>query len=323
MIIVILEGQDGALKKVSREAISAARMIAEATQEKVAALAIGEDAKTLAEDAASLVDEAAYVEGGDFAPYSSGAHAGAVARAVESLGGRYVLVGATAMGKDLAPRAAMRLGAGLATDVTDLKADANGVVFERPVYAGKVTAQVRGVSKVVMASLRPNAFPAAEPVGAAATPKALEVSVGPADLKAKVLEFVKTQGEAKELTEAEVVVSGGRGLKDPANWHLVEDLAAVLGAAVGASRAVVDAGWRPHHEQVGQTGKVVAPTLYVACGISGAIQHLAGMSSSKCIVAINRDADAPIFKIADYGIVGDVLEVLPALTEELRKIKDA
>jgi electron transfer flavoprotein alpha subunit len=197
--------------------------------------------------------------------------------------------------------------------------DGGKAAWTRPVYAGKALATVAADGPVV-ASLRPNAFEPA-PEGAAGAVEAFDPGVPEGDLGVVVKEILAPAAKRVDLTEADIVVSGGRGLKGPENFHLVEGLAAALGGVVGASRAVVDAGWRPHAEQVGQTGKTVSPKLYVALGISGAIQHLAGMSSSRCIVAINRDADAPIFKVADYGIVGDVFEIVPALTAAVLKAK--
>jgi len=219
----------------------------------------------------------------------------------------------TAMGKDLAPRAAARLGVGLVSDVVGLALKDGRLEARRAMYSGKALATVRWESGVPFATLRPNVFP----LGAPDAARKAEVKPRSVDAKARgrvTAVHVKAAGKI-ELTEAQVIVSGGRGLKGPENFPLVENLASAMGAAVGASRAVVDAGWVDHQFQVGQTGKTVSPQLYVACGISGAIQHLAGMSSSKVIVAINKDADAPIFKVADYGILGDVFEVLPKLTE--------
>jgi electron transfer flavoprotein alpha subunit len=223
------------------------------------------------------------------------------------------------MGKDIAPRVACRLSAGLAADCIALKVEGGDVIATRPVYAGKALIDVKVSTSVKVFTLRPNVFPAtasAEPV--AATP--FTPSLSDADFGTVVKEVRVATGRP-DVTEADVIVSGGRGMKGPEHFGLIEELAGTLGAAVGASRAVVDAGWRPHDEQVGQTGKTVAPTLYIACAISGAVQHLAGMSSSKYIVAINKDKDAPIFQIADYGIVGDVFDILPALTKEVKKLQ--
>ena len=231
-----------------------------------------------------------------------------------------VLIPYTAMGKDVAPRVAARVGAGLVSDVVNLEVKDGKLEARRPVYAGKALATVRWEGEPQMATLRPNVFA----LGTAEAARKYDTVTGTADVSTRRarVQSVQAAGAGKvELTEAQIIVSGGRGLKGPENFHLVEELANALGAAVGASRAVVDAGWVDHQMQVGQTGKTVSPTLYVAAGISGAIQHLAGMSSSKVIVAINKDADAPIFKVADYGIVGDVFEVLPKLSAAAKELR--
>ncbi len=230
-----------------------------------------------------------------------------------------VLVGATPSGRDLAATLAARMGWAYAADCTDVRREGGSLVVERTMYAGKVRATVR-LSLPAVVTVRANAFPL--PSGSSA-PQVASVT---ADASARQLAFLRFEPTAQAkgavpLTEARVIVSGGRGLKGPENWHLVEELAKALGAALGASRAVTDAGWRPNEEQVGQTGKTVAPDLYVAVGISGAIQHLAGMTQSKFIVAVNKDPDADIFKVADYGVVADAFEFVPAFTEEVKKAK--
>ncbi len=244
---------------------------------------------------------------------------GALAAKVRDEKPDLVLFGATANGRDLAARLSARLGWAYAADVTDLRVEGGALVASRTMYAGKLRARVRVPLPAVL-SVRPNAFPV--PDGASVP----EPSAVKADSGAEKLAFVRFEptasgGKRVPLTEARVVVSGGRGLRGPENWHIVEDLADALGAATGASRAVTDAGWRPNEEQVGQTGKTVSPELYVALGISGAIQHLAGMSSSKVIVAVNKDPDADMFKVCDYGVVGDLFEFVPAFTEAVKKAK--
>jgi electron transfer flavoprotein alpha subunit len=243
----------------------------------------------------------------------------ALAKKVESEKPDLVLLGATLNGRDLGARLAARLGRAYAADVTGLRAAGNALEVDKPMYAGKVRAKLR-IDLPAVVSVRPGAMPLKE--GA----QAPQVEKIDADASAERLTFVKLEATATaakrvSLSEARVVVSGGRGLKGPENWHLVEELADALGGAVGASRAVTDAGWRPNEEQVGQTGKTVTPDLYVALGISGAIQHLAGMTSSKVIVAVNKDPDADIFKIADYGVVADVFEFVPAFTEAVKKAR--
>jgi electron transfer flavoprotein alpha subunit len=230
---------------------------------------------------------------------------------------------ATGPGRDLAPRVAAKLDRPLLTDVTDIEVDGGDILVTRPVFAGKALARVRAKAAPVLLSIRPNVF------AVTASPRDAVTEVVSADPAEgtdgyRVKGFEASEGAALDVSEAEIVVSGGRGMKDPSNWHILADLREALGetAALGASRAVVDAGWRPHAEQVGQTGKTVTPRLYFAMAISGAIQHLAGMRTSGVIVAVNRDADAPIFGVADYGIVGDVFEIVPRLAEAIRELQD-
>jgi electron transfer flavoprotein alpha subunit len=252
--------------------------------------------------------------------YSSTAFTKAVAEVAKMTGAAAIFFSATAFGKDLAPRVAARLEAGLAADCTGLAVDGGSIVATRPVFAGKALTDVKILSAIQVFTLRPNVFPAGESSGDAAPVEHVSIPLADADFAMRVTELIKGSGR-RDVAEADIIVSGGRGLKGPENFKMLEELAEALGAAVGASRAVVDAGWRPHEEQVGQTGKTVSPTLYIAVGISGAIQHLAGMSSSKYIVAVNKDKDAPIFQVADYGIVGDAFEVVPALTAEVKRVR--
>ena len=230
-----------------------------------------------------------------------------------------LLVGSTAMGKDLAPRLAARLDTACISDAVGLSWD-DGLVVKRPVFAGKCFADVTTAATPAVVGIRPNAFAQGEHDGAAEA-AAFAPTLDEDAAKAKVSAEETAAAGKITLTEAEIVVSGGRGIKGPENYPLIEQLAEAFGAAAGASRAIVDAGWVDYSHQVGQTGKTVAPNLYVACGISGAIQHLAGMSSSKCIVAINKDENAPIFKVADYGIAGDLFEVVPAFTEAVKELR--
>jgi electron transfer flavoprotein alpha subunit len=251
--------------------------------------------------------------------YSALPFVSALAKKIEAEKPDLVLLGATLNGRDLGARLAARLGRAYAADVTDIRAAGNALELDKPMYAGKVRAKLR-LDLPAVVSVRPGAMPLKE---GAEAPQVAKID---ADASAEKLTFVKlaataTAAKRVSLSEARVVVSGGRGLKGPENWHLVEELADALGGAVGASRAVTDAGWRPNEEQVGQTGKTVTPDLYIALGISGAIQHLAGMTSSKVIVAVNKDPDADIFKIADYGVVADVMEFVPAFTEAVKKAR--
>jgi electron transfer flavoprotein alpha subunit len=231
-----------------------------------------------------------------------------------------VLFGATVLGRDLSARTAARCGASLFTDCTELAWSNGALRVKRPVYSGKVVLELESSAALQMASIRPNVFAAAS-AGGSAEVVDVPVSIAEGDIRGRVKETVRTSSGKKDLTEAEVIVSGGRSLKSAENFKILEELAEALGATVGASRAAVDAGYAPHSMQVGQTGKVVNPKLYVAVGISGAIQHLVGMRTSKVIVAINKDENAPIFQKADYGVVGDLFEFVPRLTEELKKLR--
>jgi len=317
-ILAVTEQRQGALRKVSLEAVAAARLVADAMGATVDAIVLGagpiDGSAGLGPAGADRVLNATH-EG--FGLYNPDGYAAAIA----SIGARYaaIVFAASATGRDLAPRVAAKLKTACATDVTGVAVEGGKIVATRPVYAGKAIQKlVLGGSPAIL-SVRPNTFaPGKTDKAGAAEPLAV-----PAFVQRVTVTEIKAPPQASlDVTEAAIVVSGGRGLKEPANFKLVEDLAAAFGgAAVGASRAVVDAGWREHGAQVGQTGKTVAPSLYVAIGISGAIQHLAGMRTSKVIVAINKDKDAPIFKVADYGIVGDLFEVVPRLTEEVRKLK--
>jgi len=275
---------------------------------------VGPGSETLAgELSAQGADRVRVFDDPALAAYATESYARALAQAIADTKPSVVLVPFTAMGKDLAPRVAARVGAGLASDCVALEVKDGRMVARRPMYAGKAYAAVEWAGEPQMATLRPNVFP----LGTQDASRPVEVVRAKVDAsaRARVTATTATAQGRLPLTEAQIIVSGGRGLKGPENFHLVESLADALGAAVGASRAVVDAGWVDHQLQVGQTGRTVSPSLYVACGISGAIQHLAGMSSARCIVAINKDPDAPIFKIADYGVLGDLFEILPRLTE--------
>lgn len=321
-ILVYVEQRDGQLRSVSKEALGEATRLAATLGGPVVAVccaASDPGASSLGEAGADQVLLATHA---DMARYDGAAHAAAVAAAVDKVKPAVVLFSASSIGKDLAPRVAARLGAGLASDCTALVAEGGKLVATRPVFAGKAIQKVTFPGSPAVVSLRPKAFaPAPAAAGKSATVEPLAFAWDAAAPRAVVTGTTGAAGGRADLTEAEVVVSGGRGLKGPEHFALVEALADTLGATVGASRAVVDAGWRSHGDQVGQTGKVVSPKLYIAIGISGAIQHLAGMSSSRCIVAINKDPDAPIFKVADYGVVGDLFEVVPALTDALKKAK--
>jgi electron transfer flavoprotein alpha subunit len=323
VILAFAEAREGKIRKVSFEAVTAARILADGLGGEVAAVVIGgagagDQAAELAQYGADRV----LVGASDaLAQYAPEAYTTVLANAVKQQGDvAAVVFTASAMGKDLAPRLAAKLGTGYAGECTALAVEGGEIVATRPRFAGKAFAQVRFTERPAVISVRQNVFTPAEKPAAGAV-ETLDVSLDQADFGAVVREIRASAGTRLDVGEAPVVVAGGRGLREPENFQMLEDLAEALGnAAVGASRAVVDAGWRPHGEQVGQTGKTVAPTLYFAIGISGAIQHLAGMRTAKYIVAINKDPEAPIFKIADYGIVGDLFEIVPKLTEEIRKL---
>ena len=319
-VLVLAERREGEVKRPVLEAVRAARRLAGSG--KVSVLALGKDAASVAAAVGPYgADRVLAVEEAGLDLYAPEPYAAALAEAAKTTGAALVLLAGTAMGKDVAPRAAARLEAPCLSDLVEVEISDGGVRGRRPVYSGKAYARVRVAGPgPVVATLRPNVFPAGTPdAGRTAVAEPFSPSLPPARIKVGRRETPEEQ--ARDVAEAPIGVAGGRGLKGPENFSLVRDLAAALGGAVGASRAVVDDGWIPHAHQVGQTGKVVSPSLYVACGISGAVQHLAGMSTSKVIVAINKDPEAPIFKIADYGIVGDVFEVLPKLTEEVKKLK--
>lgn len=319
-VLVIAEQRNGTIKKASFEAMRAGATLAASSGGSAAAVVIGKGvAQAAAELGAYGAGKVYVVENDRLANYSTTAYAKAAAETARHAKADVVLLPASAMGKDLAPRIAVKLDAGYAADVTALSAEGNALKATRPVYAGKALLDVTLETPVKIATLRPNVFPAGSPDATSAPAEHLAVQFDDKDFSAVVKETAQTS-QKLDVAEADIIVSGGRGMKGPEHFALLEELASVLGGAVGASRAVVDAGWRPHGDQVGQTGKTVSPALYIAVGISGAIQHLAGMSSSKYIVAINKDKDAPIFQIADYGIVGDAFEVVPALTNEFKKL---
>jgi electron transfer flavoprotein alpha subunit len=313
-ILTFAEQRDGKLRRASLEVVSEARRLAGPLGASVTAVVVGTGAEGLAGELGSYgADRVVVFDDAAFATYATETWSRALAQAIAEAKPSVVLLPFTAVGKDLAPRVAARIGAGLASDCVGFEVKGGTLVARRPMYAGKAYATVEWSGEPRMATLRPNVFALGQP-DASRKAEVVKATVD-ASSRARVTAVKATAAGKVQLTEAQVIVSGGRGLKGPEHFPLVEGLAEAMGAAVGASRAVVDAGWVDHQMQVGQTGKTVSPSLYVACGISGAIQHLAGMSSSKCIVAINKDPDAPIFKVANYGIVGDVFEVLPKLTE--------
>jgi len=318
-ILAVLEQREGQIKRFGFEAASAAANLAKELNASAEAVVVGNEISNINEISKFGITKVYHLKNPDLAIYSSTGYTDAISGFANEAGYNLVVISNTALGKDLAPRLAVRLNASCVVDCIKFNVSGNDIVFTRPTYAGKALIDVKLLSEKKIITIRPNVFKAE--VVENASPAEIDVKeIADVNLKCKVVSFKKSEGKL-DVAEADIIVSGGRGMKGPENFHLIEELADSLGAAVGASRAVVDAGWRPHNEQVGQTGKTVSPSLYVACGISGAIQHLAGMSSSKYIVAINKDKDAPIFSVADYGITGDVFEIIPALTAEIKKIK--
>ncbi len=317
-ILVFTEFANGKLKKGSLELLTAARK----SGLKIQAVALGTGSKALAAELGQNgVDQAFLGEHVEFDKYNPELFTTTFANVVQEKHPTVLLATSTMLARDLFPRVGARMGAGVASDCTELTVATNGdVMVRRPMYAGKCTAEVafeNSSTKIIL--MRPNQLPV-EVCTSAKTPEVVDIPAPTMDLKTLIKDVVRGTSGKLDLTEANIIVSGGRGLKDTEGFKILDELADVLGATVGASRAVVDAGWVPHTMQVGQTGKTVAPTLYIACGISGAIQHLAGMSGSKIIVAVNKDANAPIFQKATYGLVGDLFEIIPALTAEFKKL---
>ena len=321
-VLIFAEASGTQFRKASYEAVTEGRRIADALGVKEHALAIGNGISAEVPNLGKYgADQVFLSESPSLSLFHPEYYRDIFLETVRKVTPSIILLPATSAGKDLGPRLAIHLDTGLASDCVLLDFQDDELVASRPAYAGKVILRVRIRGTPKIATLRPNAFTAKE----SATPKSLtvdHVTFAKQDSRMTVKEFVAPGGKKVDLTEAKIIVSGGRGMGGPDNYKILQDLADVMGGVVGASRASVDAGWRPHSDQVGQTGRTVSPTLYIACGISGAIQHKVGMVSSKVIVAINKDPEAPIFGFADYGIVGDVFEVVPALTREMKKFYD-
>ncbi|MEO0079713.1 MAG: electron transfer flavoprotein subunit alpha/FixB family protein [candidate division WOR-3 bacterium] len=322
MVLVFAEQREGTLKKVAFEALLIGYKIAEAKKDGLAAAILGKGIAHLAQEIVRFgVDQVITVDDPSLEFYTPDGYGSVLEQLVTERKPHTVVLSATSLGRDLGATLAARLETVLLPDCTAIEFDASGpLVATRPIYAGKALSIVKapGANPLII-TMRPRAVgPQTE---TAKSGQIIAASLKPAELRTKVAEIVKVVMKTVELTEADIIISGGRGMKGPENYALLEELAATVNAAVGASRAAVDAGWRDHQYQVGQTGKTVAPSLYIACGISGAIQHLVGMINSKCIVAINKDPEANIFKVADYGIVGDLFKVVPMLTEEFKKLK--
>jgi len=322
-IWIVAEQKEGELKKISFELTSEAKRLADQMGQSVTAILLGPNIKEKAPELGKYgADKVIVADDNRLATYTTDAYVSVIAQLAQSGEPAIILLGASVQGKDLSGRLAARLGVGMAQDCVDFSLENGNLVAKRPIYAGKAYATVTFKDSVPqIATARPNILELNKPdESKSAEVVDAEFSLDDSQLKTKVAEIIQAEGVKVDLTEVERIVSGGRGMKGPENYTILEELADIIDATVGASRSAVDSGWRPHSDQVGQTGKVVSPNLYIACGISGAIQHLAGMSTSKYIVAINKDPEAPIFQKADYGVVGDLFDVVPALTEEIKKI---
>ncbi len=320
-VLVYTEIRDGVFKGINAELIAAAQNLSQSTGGEIHLALTGSGLDAQVEEAKKYaVNKIFTVDAPELADYSSQGYAIALEAVMAQSSPRLVLFGATAMGKDLSARVAARSGASLFTDCTELSIEGDNLKAMRPIYSGKVYVEVIASADIQMASVRPNVYAPAEAAGSSAEVVAVAADFGADAIMGKVKELVSTAAGGKDLTESEIIVAGGRALKSGENFQILQDLADAIGGTVGASRAAVDAGYVSHSIQIGQTGKVVNPKLYFAIGISGAIQHLVGMRTSKVIVSINKDANAPIFEKSDYGVVGDLFEVVPRLTDEFKAL---
>ncbi|MFB6467927.1 electron transfer flavoprotein subunit alpha/FixB family protein [Cytobacillus sp. Hz8] len=318
-VLVLGETRDGSLRNVSFEAIGAAKTVAEGGE--VVGVLIGTSVSGLGNELIQYgADKVVVVEDENLSQYTSDGFAQALLAVVDTENPEGLVIGHTSLGKDLAPKIAAKLNSGLISDATGVEEAGGNIVFTRPIYSGKAFEKKIVTDGVIIATIRPNNIAPLEK-DESRTGEVSAISVDIKDLRTIIKEVVRKASEGVDLSEAKVIVSGGRGVKSAEGFEPLKELAQVLGGAVGASRGACDADYCDYSLQIGQTGKVVTPDLYIACGISGAIQHLAGMSNSKVIVAINKDPEANIFKVADYGIVGDLFEVVPLLTEEFKKLK--
>lgn len=323
-ILTFAEIQNGKLSSIAKQAVGIARKLADEKGRRVASVLIGENVGGLADELIKIgADMAIVFDSPKLKHFVDESYTKILADVATSGNASVIIGGASFYGKALFGRLAATLNSGLAADVTALEWDGDNILATRPAYGGKAIIKLSPAGPgPQMVTIRPKAFAESTPdPNRTGNKETLPFDEAKYGSRAKVLEHVSEGGQEISLTDADIIVSGGRGLRAPENFKLVRDLAAAIGGAVGASRATVDAGWIPYAYQVGQTGKTVNPKLYIACGISGAIQHLVGMQSSKTIVAINRDAEAPIFKVATYGIVGDIFEILPRLTERLKQVR--
>ncbi len=326
-IWVFIEQYQGRIKPVSLELLGKAKDLAYKLNQELVAVLVGDKVSHLIKDLTPYEIHKIYlVENEVLKRYTTDAYTQTLVSLISQYKPNILLIGATNTGRDLAPRVAARLRVGLTADCTDLDITEEGYLLQtRPAFGGNIMAQILcKYTRPQMATVRTNVFKKFQFSSNSSSPEVVEVEakLNPLSIRTKILKIVKEVSEVANLEEADIIVSAGRGLGSPDNLYLVKDLAKILQAAVGGSRAIIDAGWLPHHQQVGQSGKTVAPELYIACGISGAIQHLVGMQTSKRIIAINKDPEAPIFKVAALGIVGDLFKVIPLLMEDLKKIKN-
>lgn len=318
-VLVLGEAREGSLRNVSYESIAAAKTVSEGGE--IVGVLIGDNLSGLAQDLISYgADRVVVVENEKLKQYTADGFSQALLAVINSEKPEGVITGHTALGKDLTPKIAAKLSSGLVSDATNVEAVGGNIVFTRPIYSGKAFEKKIVTDGLIFATVRPNNIAPLEK-DENRKGEITSLSVDIKDLRTIIKDVVKKVSEGVDLSEAKVIVSGGRGVKSAEGFEPLKELAKVLGGAVGASRGACDADYCDYSMQIGQTGKVVTPDLYIACGISGAIQHLAGMSNSKVIVAINKDPEANIFNVADYGIVGDLFEVVPILTEEVKKIK--
>jgi electron transfer flavoprotein alpha subunit len=320
-VLIFAEQMGGKFRSVAYEAICQGKKMAQGFGGKAIAVTIGADVESAAKDLGQYgADKVIVVDNAKLKDFTVDAYGKAFSEVVSKNDAAVVVLAATSQGKDLGGYASAALGAPLTADCTEWASQDGGIQVKRPIYAGKAYVTVKFNSQPAVISLRPKVFLPDEPdASKSAEVEKIEIALSDDDLRSVVKEIIAKSAGKLDVTEADIIVSGGRGVKGPEGFAILEELANVLGGTVGASRSAVDEGWRPHGEQIGQTGKVVSPKLYIACGISGAIQHLAGMRTSKCIVAINKDPEAPIFSSSDYGIVGDLFKVVPALTAEIKK----
>lgn len=317
-VLVFAEQANGRFRKIAYEVVSEGRRLADALGETMTAAVLGSGVEAFAGDLAKFgADRILIADDPALADYTTDAYTNVLADLIKTEEPKIFLTGASIQGKDLSARLAARLGAGLATECVKLRLENGQLIATRPVFGGKVLAEIALTGTPQMASLRPNVMPIAE-IESHSVAEKISPAIG--QIRTRVTEKKQISGVKADLTEADIVISGGRGMGGP-DFSVIEELAAVLGGAVGASRSAVDEGWRPQSDQVGQTGKTVSPKLYIACGISGAIQHLAGMRTSDYIAAVNKDPEAPIFKVSDFGIADDLFKVIPAVTAEIRKLK--